>query len=68
MNIMKYNICLIGSGYWGRNYIKLLQSMNDMFNFVGIVEKSERIKKDLQDKYNIRVFNDIKDTFELCDC
>jgi predicted dehydrogenase len=65
---MKYNICLIGSGYWGRNYIKLLQGMNEMFNFVGIVEKSERIKNDIQNKYNIRVFNDIEDTFELCDC
>jgi predicted dehydrogenase len=61
-------ICLIGAGYWGKNYIKLLQSMGTNFNFIGIVEKSESIKKTIIDNYNIRIFDDITETYELCDC
>ena len=65
---MKFNICLVGSGYRGRNYIKLLQSMGKYFNFVGIVEKSPKIKDELIENYHIPIFNDINETFDIADC
>ena len=65
---MKLNICLVGAGYWGRNYIKLLQSMGKYFNFIGIVEKSESIKANLKENYTIDIFDDIEETLDKVDC
>jgi len=65
---MKLNICLVGAGYWGRNYIKLLQSMGKYFNFIGIVEKSKSIKENLKENYNIEIFDDIDETLDKADC
>lgn len=62
------NICLVGAGYWGKNYIKLLQSMGEKLNFIGIVEKSKTIKDNIIKNYDIKVFDDIEETFSLCDC
>ena len=38
---MRITIALIGSGYWGKNYLKHLISNNDKFEFIGLVEKNE---------------------------
>ena len=45
-----------------------VKSMGTKFNFIGIVEKSESIKKNIIDNYDIRVFDDISETYALCDC
>ena len=41
---MKINIALVGSGYWGKNFLKHLTSNYDKFNFIGLVEKSKELR------------------------
>ena len=46
-----YNIILIGCGYWGKNYIKLLNNMNNMYNFIGISELNVDIIENIKILY-----------------
>tara|TARA_Y100000389_G_C17388930_1_gene478703 strand:- start:313 stop:1275 length:963 start_codon:yes stop_codon:yes gene_type:complete len=63
-----FNIILIGAGYWGKNFIKLLNNMKSIYNFKGIVEKNMTIIKDISDAYpNIDVYEDYTHTFDFCD-
>lgn len=63
-----YNIILIGAGYWGKNFIKLLINMPAMYNFKGIVEKNTEITKNINSLYpNIDVYEDYTQTYDFCD-
>lgn len=63
-----YNIILIGCGYWGKNYIKLLNNINNMYNFVGISELNVDIIKNMQTLYpNIKIYKNFKEAFDLVD-
>ena len=42
---MKINIALVGSGYWGKNFLKHLTSNYDKFNFIGLVVKSKELRE-----------------------
>ena len=46
-----YNIILIGAGYWGKNFVRLLNNMKDMYNFIGVVVINTKI----QDKIKIQL-------------
>jgi len=63
-----YNLILIGAGYWGKNFIKLLNNMKNMYNFVGIVEKNTSLTENIKNMYpNINVYEDYTQTYDLCD-
>ena len=34
----EFNICIVGFGYWGKNFLRLLQNQNDKFNLTSVVE------------------------------
>jgi len=40
-----YNIILIGAGYWGKNFVRLLNNMKDMYNFIGVVELNTKFQE-----------------------
>ena len=63
-----YNIILIGAGYWGKNFIKLLNNMKHMYNFKGVVELNEDIIKDIRNIYpNLTLYSDYTQTFDIAD-
>lgn len=63
-----YNTILIGCGYWGKNYIKLLNNINNMYNFIGISELNPTIIYDVKKSYpNINIYENYKDAFDLVD-
>ena len=63
-----YNIILIGCGYWGKNYIKLLNNMNNMYNFIGISELNPTIINEIKKSYpNINIYENYKEAFDLID-
>ena len=64
---MKITIALVGSGYWGKNYLKHLTSNNDKFNFIGLVEKNESLRNSYKSKYNIDVYDDVSEIIDKCD-
>ena len=63
-----FNIILIGAGYWGKNFIKLLNNMKDKYKFMGIVETNMEISKEIHKIYpNINLYEDYTQTYHLCD-
>ena len=63
-----YNIILIGAGYWGKNFVRLLNNMKDMYNFIGVVELNTKIQDKIKLQYpNLNIFTDYKKTFNLAD-
>ena len=64
---MKINIALVGSGYWGKNFLKHLTSNYDKFNFIGLVEKSKELRDINKLKYNINVYENLSDIIDKCD-
>uniref|UniRef100_A0A6C0J8K9 Gfo/Idh/MocA-like oxidoreductase N-terminal domain-containing protein n=1 Tax=viral metagenome TaxID=1070528 RepID=A0A6C0J8K9_9ZZZZ len=64
---MKISIALIGSGYWGKNFLKHLTSNYDKFNFIGLVEKNKELRDINKLKYKINVYENISDIIDKCD-
>jgi len=65
---MIYNIILIGAGYWGKNFVRLLNDMKDMYDFAGVVELNTEIQNKIKIQYpNLKIFTDYKNTFDLAD-
>lgn len=63
-----YNIILIGCGYWGKNYIKLLTNLSDKYNFIGIAELNQDIINNIKKTYpNINIYKNYKEAFDLVD-
>ena len=62
-------ICLVGAGYWGKNYVRLLHSLGKYFEFVGVVEKNQSIIQDLKTNYPyLNLYSDLKDVIDQTDC
>ena len=61
---VKINIALIGCGYWGKNYIKTLNNLNNYFNIVGIVDLNTNIKNLYP---NYKITNNINDIIDEVD-
>lgn len=58
MNHIK--ICLVGAGKWGKNHLKTLKNMGNLY---GIVETDKTKYNDLQKKYpNIEIYENIHQT------
>ena len=56
---MNKKICVIGSGYWGKNHIKTLEKIGALG---GIVDLNENILKELKDTYpNIETYSKVED-------
>ena len=64
---MIISISLIGSGYWGKNFLKHLTTNKDKFNFIGLVEKNETLRNEYKIKYGINVFDDVNEIIDICD-
>jgi predicted dehydrogenase len=64
---MKITISLVGAGYWGKNYLKHMVSNKDTIEFIGLVEKNSEIRKEYENKYGIKTYDDIKDIISICD-
>ena len=63
-----YRIILIGAGYWGKNFVRLLNDMENMYTFSGVVELNIDIQNKIKSKYpNLKIFTDYQKTFDLAD-
>tara|TARA_B110000008_G_scaffold274029_1_gene309209 strand:- start:1493 stop:2452 length:960 start_codon:yes stop_codon:yes gene_type:complete len=55
-------VCVVGVGYWGKNYIKTLSNLSIPFS---IVEKNTKVIIELKKEYpKIDFYNNIEDSFE----
>jgi predicted dehydrogenase len=55
----KINVGLIGYGYWGPNYARLLSTHTDV-NFVAVSDLSPEFLKEAKLKHNVEIFKDYK--------
>lgn len=53
------NIAIIGLGYWGKNYLRILKSIDDI-NLVAVVEPNPKVRIDK----DIKQFNDLDKLFD----
>jgi len=66
---MRKKVCLIGGGYWGKNYIRLLLTLQKYFEFVAFVEKNTDIINNFKLNYpNIEVYDDISYIIDKVEC
>lgn len=63
-----YKVILIGAGYWGKNFLRVLNELKEYYDFIGVVELDEKIRKSISIKYpNLKIFKDYTKTKNLCD-
>ena len=61
MNSQK-KVCVVGVGYWGKNYIKTLSKLSIPFS---IVEKNAKVITELKKEYpKIDFYNNVEDSFQ----
>ena len=66
----EFNICIVGFGYWGKNFLRLLQNQNDKFNLTSVFEANIEDVKYLE-KEGIKVYKSVDDLINsdtLVDC
>jgi predicted dehydrogenase len=64
------NICIVGFGYWGKNFLRILQNQNNKFKLTAVVEENIDKVKYLE-KDGIKVYksvNDLLNSDTLVDC
>jgi predicted dehydrogenase len=64
---MKISMALVGAGYWGKNYLKHMVSNRDTIEFIGLVEKNQEIRKQYEEKFKIKTYDDITEILDTCD-
>lgn len=66
---MKLKIALIGIGYWGKNYLRVICEMSDLFEFVGVIDSNqELIDKNKQLYPQLYFSNQFNNIIEKADC
>ena len=63
--IRNKKICVIGGGYWGKNHIRTLNSLESLG---AIVEKDKNLRQFYKNKYyGISILNSVEDAIQLSD-
>lgn len=57
---------VIGSGFWGRNHIRVLKEINDV-DLVFIADIDVSRAEEVSKRFNVKFFNDYKEALERCD-
>lgn len=62
---MKIGICLVGIGYWGKNYLRVLSELNEQFELLYVVDFSKEAIARFQAKYpNSKFTMDMQEPLE----
>ncbi len=64
-----FNLLLIGCGYWGKNYIRIINELSDKFKLFAIIEVNQEINKNLKINYpQLLITNNINEVIDNIDC
>ena len=61
---MPIKVGLIGLGYWGANYLRLLSDLRQHFKLEAVCDKNLASLREASEKYGVSVFSNYEEMFE----